>query len=176
MIKISLKFILRGTLNNIRAVVYMMAWRWPGDKPLFVPILYSLLTHLCGTRPQWVNLMHLCTFYVDYPSTIQGENVFTTPVSHFAYMYSQRMSSKYIKQLHCFRCEWPWWIAIYCRTFTIGLWHHWDTFIYSSANIIFLRMVCFSCVWSTNTFQCSNYVTGLENIIVCTNNSPSKYI
>ena len=32
-----------------------MAWRRPGDKPLSEPMLVSLLTHICVTRPQWVN-------------------------------------------------------------------------------------------------------------------------
>ena len=32
-----------------------MAWRRPGDKPLSEPILVSLLTHICVTRPQCVN-------------------------------------------------------------------------------------------------------------------------
>ena len=32
-----------------------MAWRRPGDKPLFEPMLVNLVTHICVTRPQWVN-------------------------------------------------------------------------------------------------------------------------
>ena len=32
-----------------------MAWRRPGDKPLSEPMMASLLTHICVTRPQWVN-------------------------------------------------------------------------------------------------------------------------
>ena len=32
-----------------------MAWHRPGDKPLFEPMMVSLLTHICVTRPQWVN-------------------------------------------------------------------------------------------------------------------------
>ena len=36
-----------------------MAWRRPGDKPLFEPMMVSLLTHICVTRPQWVkNYVH----------------------------------------------------------------------------------------------------------------------
>ena len=34
-----------------------MAWRRPGDKPLSEPMMLSLLTHICVTRPQWVNLV-----------------------------------------------------------------------------------------------------------------------
>ena len=55
LIKISLKFLLKGPINNIPALVQIKAWRWPGDKPLSEPMMASLLTHICVTRPQWVN-------------------------------------------------------------------------------------------------------------------------
>ena len=54
-IKISLKFVLKGLINNIPALVQIMAWRRPGDKPLSEPMMICLLTHICVTRPQWVN-------------------------------------------------------------------------------------------------------------------------
>ena len=34
LIKISLKFVPRGPVDNNSAFVYIMAWRWMGDKPL----------------------------------------------------------------------------------------------------------------------------------------------
>ena len=34
-----------------------MPWRWPCDKPLSEPMVVSLLTHICITRPQWVKTM-----------------------------------------------------------------------------------------------------------------------
>ena len=36
-----------------------MAWRRSGDKPLSESMLVSLPTHICFTRPQWVNLSKL---------------------------------------------------------------------------------------------------------------------
>ena len=57
-IKISLKFVPKGPINNIPALVQIMAWRRPGDKPLSEPVMVRLLTHICVTRPQWVNLSH----------------------------------------------------------------------------------------------------------------------
>ena len=54
-IKISLKFVPKGSINNIPALVQIMAWRRPGDKPLSEPMMFSLPTHICITRPQWVN-------------------------------------------------------------------------------------------------------------------------
>ena len=56
LIEISLKFVPKGPINNIPALVQIMAWRRPGDKPLSEPMLVCLLTHICVTRPQWVNL------------------------------------------------------------------------------------------------------------------------
>ena len=55
LIEISLKFVPKGPINNIPALVQIMAWHRPGDKPLSEPILVCLLTHICVTRPQWVN-------------------------------------------------------------------------------------------------------------------------
>ena len=51
-IKISPKFVPKGPINNIRALVQIMAWRRPGDKPLSEPIVVRSLTHICVTRPQ----------------------------------------------------------------------------------------------------------------------------
>ena len=56
-IKISLKFVPKGQINNIPSLVQIMAWRRPGDKPLSEPMMVSLPTHICVTRPQWVNLL-----------------------------------------------------------------------------------------------------------------------
>ena len=39
-----------------------MAWHQPGDKPLPEPMMVSLLTHICVTRPQWVNGWMLFTY------------------------------------------------------------------------------------------------------------------
>ena len=54
-IKISLKFVPKGPINNIPALVQIMASCRPGDKPLSGPVVVSSLTHICVTRPQWVN-------------------------------------------------------------------------------------------------------------------------
>ena len=50
--KNSLKFVPKGLINNIPALVLIMAWRRPGDKPLSEPMLVKSLTHICVTRPQ----------------------------------------------------------------------------------------------------------------------------
>ena len=54
-LKNSLKFVPKGPISNIPALVQIMAWRRPGDKPLSEPMLVSLPTHICVTRSQWFN-------------------------------------------------------------------------------------------------------------------------
>ena len=53
-ITIWLEFVPRGPINNVPALVQIMAWRRSGDKPLSEPMMVSLPTHICVTRPQWV--------------------------------------------------------------------------------------------------------------------------
>ena len=53
-IKMSLKFVPIGSINNIPALVQIMAWCRPADKRLSEPMMFSLLTHICITRPQHV--------------------------------------------------------------------------------------------------------------------------
>ena len=53
-IKISLKFVPKGPINNIPALIQIMAWRRSGDKPLSESMMVSLPTHICVARPQWV--------------------------------------------------------------------------------------------------------------------------
>ena len=54
-IKISLKFVHKGPINNNPSLVQIMAWRRSGDKPLSEPMMVSVLTHICVTLPHWVN-------------------------------------------------------------------------------------------------------------------------
>ena len=55
-IKISLRFVPKGPINKIPALVQIMAWRRPGYKPLSEPMVVSLPTHICFTWPQWVKM------------------------------------------------------------------------------------------------------------------------
>ena len=47
LLKISLPFVLKVPINNITVLVQIMAWCWPGDKPLSKLIMVNLLTHIC---------------------------------------------------------------------------------------------------------------------------------
>ena len=53
-IKILLKFVPNVPINNIPALVQKMAWRRPGVEPLSEPIMVSLTTNICVTRPKLV--------------------------------------------------------------------------------------------------------------------------
>ena len=55
-IEISQTFVPKGSINYNPALLQIMAWRRPGDKPLSEPMMVSSLTHICVTRPQWVKL------------------------------------------------------------------------------------------------------------------------
>ena len=68
-IKISLMFVPKGPINNIPALVQIMAWHWSGDKPLSKPMMASLLTHICITRRQCVEIRYAA------PVPITGTNI-----------------------------------------------------------------------------------------------------
>ena len=72
-IKISLKFVPKGPINNIPELFQMMAWRLPGDKPLSEAMMVSLLTHICVTRPQWV--IHHITCYGKHQQRIAQDMI-----------------------------------------------------------------------------------------------------
>ena len=46
LIKISLKFVPQGAINNVPALVQIMAWHWPGNRPLSEPMMIILLTYM----------------------------------------------------------------------------------------------------------------------------------
>ena len=61
LIKISVKFVPKGPINDIPSLVQIMAWRRSGDKPLSEPMMVSLLTHICVTRRQQTRCLPLTT-------------------------------------------------------------------------------------------------------------------
>ena len=60
LIKILLEFVLRGPIIKIPALVQIMVWHRPGYKPLSETVMVILLTHICGTWPQWVHVQAVC--------------------------------------------------------------------------------------------------------------------
>ena len=96
LIEISLKFVPKGPINNIPALVQIMAWRRSGDKPLSEPMMVSLLTHMWVTWPQWVNKGQYCIFI----------------------QIQWKFHSAFIQVL----VKWSLWNFTYCAT-TVLLWH-----------------------------------------------------
>ena len=43
-----------NSIDNIPALFWIMTRRPPGAKPLFEPMMVSLLTHKCVPQPQWI--------------------------------------------------------------------------------------------------------------------------
>ena len=84
-ITISLKFVPKVRINNIPALVQIMAWRRLGDKPLSETMMVTLLMHICVTRPQWVKLWDEITypFPNTYSCTIEVWESVSNSILHF---------------------------------------------------------------------------------------------
>ena len=107
-IKISLKFVPKGPINNNPALVQIMAWHRSGDKPLSEPMMVSLLMHICVTRPQWVNAFwwfNHWTFY-SHVSWFVTQSMYGTNTK-FSMI---RVKTKYIT---------AWWSLVYSSMVTI---------------------------------------------------------
>ena len=55
---------------TIPALVQIMAWCRPGNKPLSEPMLVCLMMHICITRPQWVNSLAPGRFQFNFRKVI----------------------------------------------------------------------------------------------------------
>ena len=64
---ISLKFVPKVPFNNIPALVQIMTWCRPSDKPLFETMMVNLLTYICFTLPRWVKPKMMCTHTGKFP-------------------------------------------------------------------------------------------------------------
>ena len=67
LIEISLKFVPIGPINNIRALVQIMAWRWTGDKPLSEPMMTQfndayMVRNTMSCNMRYVFTAQKCTF------------------------------------------------------------------------------------------------------------------
>ena len=96
LIKISLKFVPKGPINNNPALVQIMAWRQSGDKPLSEPMMVSLLMHICVTRPQWVN--QTLSLQKMLLSHIRGIKLFHFIFSSLAW---RQITFRYLATMYC---------------------------------------------------------------------------
>ena len=79
-INFSLMLVPKGLINNIPALVHIMAWRRSGDKPLSELMLVILPTHICVARPQWVKcfssrLAVVFAQYIEAKYWVENEDV-----------------------------------------------------------------------------------------------------
>ena len=125
-IKFSLKSVPRGPINNIPALVQIMAWRRSCDKPLSEPMMVSLLTHICVTRPQWVKVgkrYELCIIWIVWHSDKIKINV--TVEDSLILIRLQHISSKHddssllVYKIYWNGLWWSKWLSLFC--IVIGL-------------------------------------------------------
>ena len=60
--KFSLKLVPKGAINNIPALVQIMAWRWPGNKPLSEQMMIILLIYASNNSLGQVMEVLLCCY------------------------------------------------------------------------------------------------------------------
>ena len=110
-IEISLKFVPKGPINNIPALVQIMAWRRPGDKPLSEPMMVILPTHICVTWPQWVKEFELSESLGRLTESLWCHNEWTLSHPHCSKKFYQHTIDAtldfffIIFQKHLFRCR-----------------------------------------------------------------------
>ena len=92
-IKISLKFVPKGLINNIPALVQIMAWRRPGDKPLSEAMMINLPTDICVSRPQWVY-------------SLASRRCWCNLKMWFSSTYHSPMSRVFVAKLLSCECHW----------------------------------------------------------------------
>ena len=80
-LKISLKFVPKGPIDNIPALVQIMAWCCPGDKSLSEPMMGSLPAHIGVNRPQWSNVLNNHLAPIEHNAIIEI-NADMSEVSH----------------------------------------------------------------------------------------------
>ena len=153
-INISLKFVRKGPINNIPTIVQVMAWRWPGDKPLCEPMMVRLLMHICVTRPQWVNETCLLGPYITSQLCVE---LITTKKSAYIFYAKDAVCAACVDILHLFKCNFyrkvkPAWI------------HEWKHIDCKYDNFIWIYYIMF-CVMLINpyTMHINPYISGLHH-------------
>ena len=96
-IKMSVKFVPKGPINNIQALVQIMAWCRPGDKPLSEPMMVTLLMQICVTQPQRVKMSCSIRQTKCYPQSLKwlsAINVIFFILPFMDKLYNWKLSDK----------------------------------------------------------------------------------
>ena len=156
-IKISLKFVPKGSITNNPTLVQIMAWRRSGDKPLSETMVISWLTHICVTRPQWVKGKVWGVFweyklwfmsYLSYCSIVCNIMLYWTMLQLYlaVYCYSQPLKWFWHSMQNFLESVLP----------HHTLWYRIESLQYSKSNIIqILRVILNSQVAKTHSI---NYI------------------
>ena len=110
-IEISMKFVPRGQINKIPASVPIMAWHQSGDKPLSETMIISLLTDICITWPQCVNITRKKIFFIINDMTHIATCQHPNRDSHGLYLYISYASTEIVNlrgQCHHFLLKQTW--------------------------------------------------------------------
>ena len=129
-IKISLTFVWKGLINDVPALVQIMAWRWPGDKPSSEPMMVRLLTHICVAPPQWVK---------HYPVALLGTKPLPNRVIVVwdqSYIFQWLLHKKFIRKGRL-----PW------ASIFIQVWSHWGPVTHIWVNgLVIIRGLIVACM------------------------------
>ena len=102
-------FVPKGLIYNIPALVWIKAWRRPGDKPLSEPMMVRLPTHICVARPQWVKGSDTSTGWLVDPS---AKSIGNSPKDNFTTINQIMSLQWFCKFAYFFYYEF---ISICCR-------------------------------------------------------------
>ena len=122
LIKISLNFGPKGPINNIPALVQIMAWRRPGAKTLSEPMMVSLLMHICVILPQWVMII------------IHNQRSCSTLVEHLAIIWTNVDN------------------FTYCQNWNLKISFQWNFSQKAFFFILFKKIYLKCCLWNGNFF------------------------
>ena len=80
---VSQKFVPKGLISNMPALVQMMAWRRPVNKPLSEPMMVNILIYICVTRPKWVKSWFYRVAVALHTVETSKQPCCPTPPSHY---------------------------------------------------------------------------------------------
>ena len=149
-IKISLKFVPKGPINNIPALVQILAWCRSGDKPLSEPMIVSLWTHICVTRPKWVNPR-----YAEF--ILRNKEIYLNFFHNFSALSKiAQVAGIFPKEITCLSC-WPW-VSWDLAVAVASWWRILSSFCQSSQwrDTSMLRCTCLRA--ATENSSCSSYL------------------
>ena len=136
LIKISLTFVPKVSMNDIPTLVQVMAWRRPGDKPLSEAMTASLLTHICVTRPQWVKEFHAGSKsdtesimdFSQWPHELNSGSIGPSKLDH--------IYCTFISNIYCMTCSLSWSYKFSAEASTL-----WVTLLYQQLKT-YLDIIC----------------------------------